>query len=178
MNKPTPSSLLKSISRWMLVFLSFLGAIIALMSYRYLAIILFILAGSLLIPKISKLIIQKIPILITNSLRYATIVILFLIGLTQIGNMKGKSNTNPEAIKHKTIDGIYDDFWDLYAPEVKKRAIKLVEAKDCKGLQREFDIADQNFQNMTKGTKQSHRNTEYMQFLDNQMEECGCYEKK
>lgn len=53
--------------------------------------------------------------------------------------------------------------WSKYSPAVKTRIAKLDKAKDCKGLQKEFDSAN------------SHQSTDLMSYLDTLMKQDGCY---
>lgn len=81
---------------------------------------------------------------------------------------------NGEPMKHLTVtlaavvvlagcSSTPDVDWSQFSPTVKTRIDGLVENQDCDGLQDEFDNADAN----------SH--ADLMVYLDNQMEEIGCY---
>ena len=63
-----------------------------------------------------------------------------------------------------------DEMWSQFAPEVKTRVDALVAAKDCAGLQKEFDAADANHKR-GGGAKF----TDLMKYLDSQMRDAGCY---
>lgn len=67
------------------------------------------------------------------------------------------------------------EFWKNYSPDVKTRIHKLIENKDCKGLQEEFNLADKN--NQAQMNRTGRNNAELMDFIDNNMRELGCYNK-
>ena len=62
------------------------------------------------------------------------------------------------------------EMWTQFAPEVKTRVDGLVAAKDCAGLQKEFDAADENHK---RGG--GPKFTDLMKYLDRQMKDAGCY---
>lgn len=64
-------------------------------------------------------------------------------------------------------------FWNNYSSDVKLRIHKLIENKDCKGLQNEFNIADKN--NQAQMNRTGRNNAELMDFIDNNMKKLGCY---
>ena len=60
-------------------------------------------------------------------------------------------------------------FWDNYAPAVKERITKEIEAGDCDAMQGEFDTAYNNRH------RAKDKNTHLMEFLDKAMQDGGCY---
>ena len=63
--------------------------------------------------------------------------------------------------------------WDDYAPGVQQRIDAMGAAKDCTGLQSEFDAADAN-KAATKA-RTGHNNAELMGYIDDLMRKVGCY---
>lgn len=56
--------------------------------------------------------------------------------------------------------------WDNFDPSVKTRIEGMVDAGDCDGLQDEFDTADAN---------NNDEAADLMAYLDDQMQDLGCY---
>ncbi|MFK7060254.1 hypothetical protein V3Q90_08990 [Flavobacterium oreochromis] len=67
------------------------------------------------------------------------------------------------------------EFWNLYDPIVKERVYKLIENKDCNGLQNEFDTTAENMDRLQKAGKSASRNIDLMDFLEDKMKELGCH---
>jgi len=63
--------------------------------------------------------------------------------------------------------------WQDYAAELKGRIDHLAAAKDCTGLQQQFDIADKNDDATRNRT--GHGNSELMGYIDSAMHGAGCY---
>jgi hypothetical protein len=63
--------------------------------------------------------------------------------------------------------------WSDYASSVRSRIDGLAAAKDCEGLQAEFDTADAN--NAGTMTRTGHNNAALMGYIDIQMRAAGCY---
>lgn len=63
--------------------------------------------------------------------------------------------------------------WKNYSPIVKKRIDSLSTAKDCQGLQKEFNSADRN--NDAQRNRTGKSNAELMAYLDKLMKKSGCY---
>lgn len=64
--------------------------------------------------------------------------------------------------------------WQDYSPEVKTRIDDMTNAKDCTGLQSEFDLADQN-DAATRSRTGTHGNAELMGYIDEALSMAGCY---
>lgn len=63
--------------------------------------------------------------------------------------------------------------WEDYSPTVRTRIDALASAKDCAGLQAEFDIADAN--NAATRERTGHNNADLMSYIDKKMRKAGCY---
>ena len=63
--------------------------------------------------------------------------------------------------------------WSDYAPAVRTRIDGLAAAKDCAGLQREFDQADAN--NQSTMSRTGHNNSDLMAYIDWQEKRAGCH---
>ena len=66
-----------------------------------------------------------------------------------------------------------DDFWKNYDSMAKKRIYNLIVNKDCRGLQNEFNIADNNSKSQLRRTGTG--NAELMSFIDKKMRSIDCY---
>ena len=63
--------------------------------------------------------------------------------------------------------------WKDYAPGVQQQIDALVAAKDCTGLQAQFDAADAN--SATVMAKTGHNNAELMRYIDDGERRAGCH---
>ena len=63
--------------------------------------------------------------------------------------------------------------WSIYAPPVKDRIVALGAAKDCTGLQTEFDTASDN--NSATLARTGTSNVKLMDYLDDLLASSGCY---
>lgn len=63
--------------------------------------------------------------------------------------------------------------WADYASDLRGRIDALAAAKDCTGLQSEFDIADAN--NDATMARVGHNNADLMGYIDGVMRAAGCY---
>jgi hypothetical protein len=64
--------------------------------------------------------------------------------------------------------------WDSYSPQVKINLDEMMEAKDCAGLQAQFDISYDN--NDATMNRVGHNNADLMRYTDEAMRIAGCYE--
>ena len=64
-------------------------------------------------------------------------------------------------------------FWDNYAPSVKPRIDAMIEAKDCEGLQENFEISWGN--NEAQMKRVGSNNAKLLTYLDDAMKKIGCY---
>ena len=64
--------------------------------------------------------------------------------------------------------------WENYAPVVRTRIDDSIAAKDCRGLQAEFDVAEQN--SRTQRSRTGDGNADLMGYIDRGMREAGCYD--
>ena len=67
------------------------------------------------------------------------------------------------------------DVWDEFGADVKTRIELLIFNKDCEGLQKEFNNADENIKRFHNAGSNSVKHTKLMDFVDEQMKEIGCY---
>jgi hypothetical protein len=85
---------------------------------------------------------------------------------------EGSEETNQdEVIETETTRT--DVQWENYAPEVKIRIDEMMEARDCEGLQAQFDISDANSQ--ATMNRVGHNNASLMGYTDEAMRIAGCY---
>jgi len=71
-------------------------------------------------------------------------------------------------------DDYNDDFWNNYDSEVNSRILKFILIKDCKALQKEFDIADKNMESQL--AREGKGNLKLMNFINSSMEKIDCFE--
>lgn len=74
-----------------------------------------------------------------------------------------------------SADQTQDVDWENYSPTVKTRIDELAAAKDCAGLQREFDTAESN--NTAQRNRTGDGNSDLMAYIDDKMAHAGCYDK-
>ncbi|MBC5834346.1 hypothetical protein G6N05_07825 [Flavobacterium sp. F372] len=89
-----------------------------------------------------------------------------------------KTENKPNVVKNEKKSEMELDnseFWTLYDPMVKERIYKLIEDKDCKGLQDEFNVTAENMDRLQKTGKSASRNIDLMDFLEDKMKELGCH---
>ena len=63
--------------------------------------------------------------------------------------------------------------WEDYAPTLQADIDALASAKDCNGLQEQFNNADVN--NTATQERTGHNNAKLMKYLDDAMKTAGCY---
>lgn len=144
--------------------------------------------GSLILPPISNTLVNNIKVWNIKGFRYATYtILLILIGINVEPNKKlTKSNFKKDEIR-KTVavdkpqiklspkDKDESEFWEKFDPIVKQRIYKLIEEKDCAGLQQEFNVTADNMDRLQATGKSGSRNLELMDFLDDEMKRLDCY---
>ena len=91
----------------------------------------------------------------------ATVLVLGLLALLAVGS------SEPDDVKAEQVK------WSKYAPEVRTRVERLISDKDCRALQREFDIAHDNSDATRNRTGEG--NEDLMDYLDSAMRSAGCY---
>jgi|GEM_PF-4739487 len=121
-----------------------------------------------------------------KKVKYALIGI-FILGLIsaiirpknkKIESSKVKTEKVKELHKEKSKNSIDLDnskFWKDFDPQVKERVYYLIDNKDCKGLQEEFNITADNMDRLQNAGKSGSRNLELMNFIDNKLKELECY---
>lgn len=67
------------------------------------------------------------------------------------------------------------DFWNEFDPIVKERIYNLVQNKDCQGLQIEFNTTADNLDRYHASGRSSQRHSKLLQFVNEKLEEIGCY---
>lgn len=101
------------------------------------------------------------------------ILVLGAIGIVAVVTALGLSlddsdDTTPSApAQSSSVD------WENYSPSVKARIDSLAAAGDCSGLQREFDIADEN--DDAQRARVGSGNADLMSYIDDKMRATGCY---
>ncbi|MCB0746484.1 MAG: hypothetical protein KDC90_03390 [Ignavibacteriae bacterium] len=66
-------------------------------------------------------------------------------------------------------------FWNEFDPIVKERIHKLIENKDCAGLQQEFNNTADNMDRIQNAGGSGSRNLKLLTFLEDKMKELDCY---
>jgi hypothetical protein len=64
--------------------------------------------------------------------------------------------------------------WANYDQSVRPRIDALAAAKDCAGLQNEFDTADAN--DAAQRSRTGDGNADLLDYIDQQLRDAGCYE--
>jgi hypothetical protein len=64
--------------------------------------------------------------------------------------------------------------WENYSPDVKTRIDQMAKARDCAGLQAEFNVADQN--DDAQRARTGDGNADLMSYIDAKLREAGCYD--
>lgn len=90
-------------------------------------------------------------------------------------NEKSKTKYNDE-LKQNEIQIDNSTFWNEFDPIVKERIYKMIKEKDCRGLQKEFNVTADNMDRLQARGKSASRNLELMDFLQDQMNELKCNE--
>lgn len=75
----------------------------------------------------------------------------------------------------KLIDLDNSKFWDEFDPVVKIRIYKMIEEKDCSGLQVEFNTTADNMDKLQSAGKSASRNIDLMDFLEDKMKDLDCH---
>jgi hypothetical protein len=100
---------------------------------------------------------------------------LLLLGF--VGNLANTDSpgteSNPQDEVVETEPARTDVQWENYAPEVKIRLDEMMDAKDCEGLQAQFEISDAN--NEATMSRVGHNNAKLMAYTDEAMRIAGCY---
>lgn len=89
--------------------------------------------------------------------------------LTGCSASSGTTESTAPAVEQKT-DSVQ---WEDYGSTLKADIDALTAAKDCNGLQEQFDNADAN--NPATMERTGHNNAELMGYLDKAMKTAGCY---
>lgn len=121
-----------------------------------------------------------------KNIKYVLVAILVLGTLGAIFKPKKKSENNIKTEKvnietkkdklvKKSIDLDNSEFWNEFDPMVKIRVYKMIEEKNCSGLQAEFNITADNMDRLQSSGKSASRNIDLMDFLTKQMRELNCY---
>ena len=76
----------------------------------------------------------------------------------------------------KLIDLDNSKFWDEFDPVVKIRIYKMIEEKNCSGLQDEFNTTADNMDKLQSAGKSASRNIDLMDFLEDKMKELDCHD--
>jgi hypothetical protein len=94
-----------------------------------------------------------------------------------VGNLANTDSpgteSNPQDEVVETEPARTDVQWENYAPEVKIRLDEMMDAKDCEGLQAQFEISDAN--NEATMSRVGHNNAKLMAYTDEAMRIAGCY---
>lgn len=110
--------------------------------------------------------------------RILIVVLLSVVALSVIGSVTGAgdsgtgSTSNSEVTPNETADTRTAVEWEDYAPTVKTNIDALMEAKDCEGLQKQFDITDSN--NEATMNRTGHNNAKLMMYEMEAMKIAGC----
>lgn len=105
------------------------------------------------------------------------VIVLSVIVLSIVGNLTGGTNSDeskvsPVTTPSETADPRTEVQWEDYAPSVKTRIDDMMVAKDCAGLQEQFDVTDSN--NAATMNRTGHNNSKLMMYEMEAMEIAGC----
>lgn len=89
------------------------------------------------------------------------------------GTLATSDTAVPDDTTATTEGSTIDVPWDDYAAQVKITIDDLAIAKDCTGLQAQFDTADAN--NEATMTRTGHNNADLMSYIDDKLRTAGCY---
>lgn len=104
---------------------------------------------------------------VTFSINFKTIKSKFL--RMEINNFEKISDIK------QIMDSDNSEFWGKFDPIVKVRVYKMIEEKDCFGLQNEFNTTADNMDKLQSAGKSASRNIDLMNFLEEQMKEFDCH---
>jgi hypothetical protein len=91
-------------------------------------------------------------------------------------HQKAETKIKTVKIKEKTPMELDDfGFWDKFDPIVKVRIYKMIQEKDCSGLQQEFNTTANNMDKLQASGKGASRNLDLMDFLEEQMKDLECH---
>ena len=93
----------------------------------------------------------------------------------KIHEIQNKSDLENQQLIDKMNEMDNSDFWNDFDPSVKERIYFLVQKKDCNGLQKEFDAAEENLKSHHSANQSSSKHLSLMDFIDNKMKEIDCY---
>ena len=79
------------------------------------------------------------------------------------------------AQEKKLIDLDNSKFWNEFDPVVKIRIYKMIEEKNCSGLQDEFNTTADNMDKLQSAGKSASRNIDLMDFLEDKMKDLDCH---
>jgi len=146
--------------------------------------------GTLLLPPISNLLSRNVRLWNSKGTRYISyaVILLFVGAMTKKPykavnaistevEINHKANNQPNVIiqNDDKIEMDNSDFWNDFDPIVKERIYNLIKAKDCHGLQEEFNITADNMERLQATRKSGSRNLDLMGFLEDEMKKLECY---
>lgn len=152
--------------------------------------LLMLILGVALLPIVSSELTSRIGFWNKKSFRYAFYIFLLLLS-TGIINKNGlpknkkedsvvtetnitKRDVEKTESKKQPIELDHSEFWDEFDPIVKQRVYKMIQEKDCTGLQKEFNITADNMDRLQASGKSGSRNLKLMEFLEDKMKELDC----
>ena len=106
------------------------------------------------------------------------VVLLSVVALSVIGSITGagdsgtEGTSNSEVAPTETADTRTAVEWEDYSPTVKTNIDALMDAKDCEGLQKQFDITDSN--NEATMNRTGRNNAKLMMYEMEAMKIAGC----
>jgi hypothetical protein len=104
---------------------------------------------------------------------WAALGVVVVFGLIVGGALERNAEPNSTTIYEAPSESGSVD-WENYSPSVKARIDSLAAAGDCSGLQRDFDIADEN--DDAQRARVGSGNADLMSYIDAKLSEAGCYE--
>lgn len=142
--------------------------------------------GLLIFPPVSEKLLKAFELLKNKYIRYGLYLVLFVLAGSFIKNIDKHTSTTSTKVaaqevkiskdtKKEPIELDHAKFWDKYDPIVKQRVYKMMEEKDCVGLQQEFEITADNMDKLQATGKSGERNLSLMQFLEERMKELDCH---
>lgn len=173
--------------KYVLGFFLILGGLGGIFKSSIIGGLLFLSLGVILLPPVSLLIAERLAIWKNRYLRYGLYVGISLIASSTVRKSEMIVSQESQISKYKIVKNETDikikepmdldnsKFWNEFDPTVKQRVYKMIEEKDCTGLQQEFNVTAENMDRLQASGKRASRNLDLMDFLEEQMKELDCH---
>lgn len=192
---------LLDIFRWLSFALAIILTLLSILSKSFLSFFIFLLIAVVLFAPAGNYLKRKIPFLKSRILKGISVSTLFVVAFLSLKislpNRPYIKKEKPvldkeiqvsevltdtvliekpiasEDIVQERMDGDNSSFWNDYDIAVKKKIYKLIVEKDCRSLQLQFDIADNNNDLQLRRTGKT--NSDLLYFIDEAMRGLDCY---